>query len=429
MRGWSLKRNWSVLDKERLTFGEEDHRCEVFIETDEGLLVPRAYEQFSHVSHDVNHGLPLRDGLLPISLRDEQKPAVAAVIDAVSLPSRGAILFAPCGKGKTVMGLEMIRRMGRRALVLVHKSFLIEQWVERAETFLPGAKVGIWQRDSIPTGDEDIVIGMVQSIVNPKRDYPDEMFDQFGGIVVDETHRYAAPSWQQAISKFNCSYRIGLTATPERKDGLHDVFFMHIGPIVYWMEGHKRSPMIWRINTSTYFAPYRYQHSFSDQGVNTSKLITMLSKVEERTDQIVDFAKRAVKKGRKILILSERVAHVKEMCDLLKTQLSSTDFIIDIYIGGMKPERREESSKADIVCGTYAMAQEGLDIPALDTLLLATPKTSVTQSVGRILRDTPDKKDPVVVDFVDKDIPILMGYWGARRKLYNNLGYKILDTR
>jgi superfamily II DNA or RNA helicase len=243
-------------------------------------------------------------------------------------------------------------------------------------------------------------------------------------IVADETHRYAAPQWQEAISRFGASYRIGLTATPKRKDGLEQVFFHHIGPIVYWMEGHKRIPSIWRINTDTHIPQSAY--TLWNGEANTSKLVTMISKERERTDRIIGFASRAVMKGRKVLILSERVAHVKEMVELLKTQLSTTDFIVDKYIGGMKQDAREQSSRADIICGTYAMAQEGLDIPRLDTLILATPKTSITQSVGRILRDAPDKKDPVVVDFVDPNISILMAYWGARKKLYNELGYNFI---
>lgn len=420
MKGWSLKENWDLSDKKRLTFGEGDHRCEVFREFDGGLLVPRAYEDFGYPDNSVSLGgeIEIKSS---INLREEQVPAVEAVMSHV-VAKGGGILFAPCGKGKTVMGLEMIRRLGRKALVLVHKSFLVDQWVERAQTFLPDAKVGLWQRDQVPTGDEDIVIGMVQSIVNPRRVYPEEVYSMFGTLVADETHRYAAPMWQEAISNFGAAYRIGLTATPQRKDGLHDVFFSHIGPIVYWMEGHKRVPLIWRIGTNTRFS--RRSYSLYNGEVNTSKLVTMVSKVENRTDQIVSFAIRALKMGRKVLILSERVAHTKEMNELLKTKLSD-DLESALYIGGMKQKDRDAASEADVICGTYAMAQEGLDIPRLDTLILATPKTSITQSVGRILRDAPDKKDPVVVDFVDSEIPVLRSYWGARLKTYKELGYKI----
>lgn len=424
MKGWAIKKDWNSLDKERLTFGDEEHRCEVFRESDEGLYVPRAYENFSHLDASISLGGTIDSDLEPIDLRDEQVPAVNAILSALDQEGSGAILFAPCGKGKTVMGLEMIRRLGRKCLVLVHKSFLVDQWIERTRTFLPNAKIGLWQRDQIPDGSEDIVIGMVQSIINPKRDYPQSIYDMFGVLVADETHRYAAPLWQEAISRFGASYRIGLTATPERKDGLHEVFYSHIGPISYYMEGHKRVPSIWKVTTDIYYRPSEY--AMYDGRVNTSKLVTMISKERDRTERMVGFALRALNSGRKVLILSERVAHTKEMCELLKTQLKGRDLFADLYIGGMKQDARDQASKADVICGTYAMAQEGLDIPRLDTLILATPKTSITQSVGRILRDSPDKKDPVVIDFVDERITILSSYWGARMTRYNSLGYKFV---
>jgi len=145
----------------------------------------------------------------------------------------------------------------------------------------------------------------------------------------------------------------------------------------------------------------------------------------QRTDKILRFTTRALKKGRKVLILSERVAHCREMKSVLSEQLD--EFTVGLYIGGMKQEAREASAECDVVIGSYAMAQEGLDIPSLDTLILATPKTSITQSVGRILRESPDKKDPVVVDFVDHHIQILEYYWLARKKKYDNLNYKYVD--
>jgi superfamily II DNA or RNA helicase len=422
--GWALKENWSEQDKERLTFGLPEAKVGVYLETSEGLCVPRGYEGFIHPTH-TNNGAPIITTLSPISLREEQVPAVDTVINALDEPGKGAVLFAPCGKGKTVMGLEILRRLGRRTLVLVHKEFLVEQWIDRAKVFLPGAKVGVWQRDSVPTDKFDIVIGMVQSIVNPRRTYPEEMYNQFGVIIIDETHRYAAPLWQEAISRFPASYRVGLTATPERKDQLHGVFFAHIGPIVYRMEGHSTLPLIWRISLPTMIPPHLYK-MWNSSDVNTSKLTTLISKEESRTNTIVDYAYRASTRGRKVLVLSERVAHVKEMHELLESRVTE-GIKVGVYIGGLNSKQRDIASTADIICGTYAMAQEGLDIPRLDTLLLATPKTSITQSVGRILRECEGKKPPVVVDFTDDNIAICKAYWGARKKLYLKLGYKLLD--
>jgi len=416
------KKKLSDLDKIRLTVGVET-TCKVYKELEDHALVPRAFNDFECVDDlSTTLGGELGD-LKTINLREEQVPAVNSVMSFLG-NRYGAVLFAPCGKGKTVMGLEMIRRLGRKAVVLVHKTFLVEQWVERINMFFPEAKVGMWQRDIVPDGSEDIVIAMVQSLVNTNREYLPHLYEMFGTLVADEVHRYAAPMWQDAITKFPARNRIGLTATPERRDGLHNVFLLHIGPIVYEMEGHKRQPLIWRVDTDLHIPHKNYQ--LWNGEVNTAKLITLVSTDQARTDKIIRFTTRALKRGRKVLILSERVAHCKEMRRLLSDQLD--DFTAGLYIGGMKQRDREQSAECDVVIGSYAMAQEGLDIPALDTLILATPKTSITQSVGRILREAPDKKDPVVVDFVDSKIRILEYYWLARLKKYNDLNYKLLTS-
>jgi len=417
MKGWALHPLFNKETKDVLTIND----MELFTKHQGKYYVPRGFEQFKYVDFSTTMlGEMMNPMIEPINLRDYQVPAVKAVIEYLDDPPKGAILFAPCGKGKTVMGLEIARRLGRKALVLVHKEFLVDQWIERANTFLPQAKIGVWQRDTVPSGKEDIVIAMVQSIC--KREYPKEIYDLFGTVIADETHRYAAPMWQKAFGRFDSAYRVGLTATPERKDGMQKALFLHIGPIVYEMEGHKRIPTIWRINTDCSMKVPKLWNG----DINTSKMITDLSKIEDRTDLIVRMTKRALTKGRKILILSERVAHVKEIKSILSKDLQESDFSVDLYIGGMNQKARDESSNADVIVGTYAMAQEGLDIPELDTLILATPKTSITQSVGRILRDAPDKKDPVVLDLVDPKIGILNAYWGARKKTYNKLGYHIL---
>ena len=422
---WALLKKWDDADKDALTFGEGVNLTEAFIETDDGLLVPRSY-RVSDTDFSTTLGSDI-GSFEPINLREAQAPAVDAVMDHLTTNMSGGILFAPCGTGKTVMGLEVLRRLGRRTLVLVHKSFLLDQWVERASMFLPNAKVQIWQRDTLPDDDADIVIGMVQSITNVRREYPQELFDSFGTLITDETHRYSAPLWQGAIVKFSARYRLGLTATPSRKDGLHHVFMAHIGAIIYELHVERKPAKIWRVDTDVDFEPHSYRLYNGD--VNTAKLITMISQVDHRTEMISAFAVRAVKSGRKVLILSERVAHTKELQNQIQNLLPE-DMTASLYIGGMKQEKLDKSSEADVIIGTYAMAQEGLDIPALDTLILATPKTSITQSVGRILRDSGEgKKDPVVVDIVDSRIEILNAYWYSRRKKYLNLGYKFVRTR
>lgn len=358
----------------------------------------------------------------PINLRDGQDGACDK-IESKLCTDFGTILEAGCGKGKTVMALELARRFKTSTCVLVHKAFLMDQWEERINQFLPGITVGKWQQDRADSGEDfDIVLAMVQSLTG-SREYPQEIYDSFGFVITDEVHRFAAPVWQSAIVKFRAKYRLGLTATPERRDGMQAVFLKHIGGIGHTIKGHASTPSVYKIETSAEYSPASYTLHWKVYGdVNTSKLITILANDKSRSQIISNYAVRAVSTGRKVLILSDRLAHVDYIAGEIDAN-TTNDITVGKYIGGMKKGKLALSAECDVIVGTYAMAQEGLDIPELDTLLLATPKTNITQSVGRILREFPGKKDPVVVDFVDSKIEVLWAYWCARKKRYKSLGY------
>lgn len=397
-----------------------------FIETKDGMYVPRAFLDFQFYDlKDGDLGKPLSwTGQEGMMLRDYQEEAVRIVKKNV-LRDGGALLVGGCGTGKTVMGCFLIKELGRRSLVLVHKEFLMEQFKNTLELAFPNIKVGVWQKDDVPTGEEDVVISMVQSLGS--REYPSELYDGFGLILTDEVHRFSAPQWSEAIGKFSASYRIGLTATPDRVDGLETVFMNAIGPIVHKVEGNLLSPHIFPLQTGCDYP--RKSYSTWDGQISTAKLINELAKDNERSDTIIGYALRASRKNRKVIILTDRRNHVDYMTKVCQENLQGTDYQVFSYLGGMKKkDRKEAEDNADILIGTYSMAQEGLDIPRLDTLIFATPKTNVVQAVGRILRPSEGKQQPVVLDFID-GVGILEGYWKKRRNQYNQEQYVIKKVR
>ena len=393
-----------------------------FVESDEGMYVPRAFLDFQfYEPSDGDDGNDLQwQGIEGMTLRDYQAEAVSIVKKCVERDG-GALLVGGCGTGKTVMGCFLIKQLGRRALVLVHKEFLMEQFKNTLELAFPGIKVGIWQKDDMPTGEEDVVISMVQSL--GARDYPQELYDGFGLILTDEVHRFSAPQWSEAIGRFGAKYRIGLTATPDRVDGLQTIFMNSIGPIVHKVEGNLLSPHIFPLQTGRSYN--RKSYCTWDGQISTAKLINELAKDDDRSDIIVSYALRAIRKNRKVIILTDRRNHVDYMARKCEQELEGTDYKVFTYLGGMKKkDRKEAEDNSDILIGTYSMAQEGLDIPRLDTLIFATPKTNVVQAVGRILRPSEGKQQPVVLDFID-NIGILEGYWKKRRNQYTQEQYVI----
>ena len=398
-------------------------------ERDGEILVPRHYELSDEV---IRHGNI--DGIIDktvegedvefdskIELWDEQKPAVEALVN-----NENGILHAGCGKGKTVMMLEAIARLGKPTLVLVHKSFLLNQWKDRIEEFL-GEEAGVIRQDRCEYKDKKISIGMLQSLVNDGK-YPEELFERYGIVVTDEVHRISSRTWKQVIQKFPAKRRYGLTATMERTDGLEVIFKAHIGDVVYRIEGEDLEPEIYAVETGVTHSDVDINSHINQytKKIHVPKLITTLTQQEHRNHQIKRNIKRAVTSDRQLLILSHRVDHLKELEEWATEELS--EYSSMLYIGATKQEKRDMAKQYDMIFATMKLVKEGLDIPSLDTLFLLTPTGSsvtVQQAVGRILREYPDKKKPFVIDFVDEKIDIMGSLFGKRKKIYKKLGYGV----
>jgi len=357
--------------------------------------------------------------------KEEQKPFVDALTEAVK-NSYGAIGQAEAGFGKTVCALEVVARLGRTTAVLVHKEFLMNQWAERVmECYdIDESEIGFVQQDVCDYEGKKIVMIMVQSLL--AREYPEELFKYFGMIVVDEVHRFGAVEFRKAITMFPGRYRLGVTATPRRADGLERVFFWHIGDIA--AVGAKRSlkPRIEMVRTNVKPSDLEFRRMKDFRGELTmNKVLDWLVTSEERNRLIVQLLLKAARSGRKVLLLSGRREHLNVLRHMTKSEMakSGKQFSTGLYVGGMTDEQRSVSAEKQIIFGTYNMAAEGLDIPELDTLFLATPKGDVEQSVGRILRTADEKKEPVVVDFVDYSIGLCIGLSKKRLKQYQELGY------
>jgi superfamily II DNA or RNA helicase len=354
-------------------------------------------------------------------LREEQPEACEETVGLLHR-NKGTILVAECGRGKTVMGIEVARRLRRTTLVLVHKSFLMDQWKDRLGEFLPEARVGTVHRDVCDFEDKDFVIAMTQSLLSKSRIYPEKLYTWAGLVITDEVHRFAALTWHQAISLFSAEFRLGLTATEERRDKMEKVFLEHIGPVGYRMKSKPARPTVSRVNLGTRINAREYTIPWNGE-VNSAKLITMLTQNEYRNKSIVDLVSRSVPKGRISLVLSDRRKHLDSLEKLIVASVPS-DVKVRQFVGGMKKSAKEDAVTADIILSTYKMSMEALDLPYLDTLFLATPRVNIVQPVGRILREeVPDKNPPAVIDFVDSEVPILLNYWFARRKLYKEKGY------
>ena len=320
----------------------------------------------------------------------------------------------------TVLSLHLIAELKKKTLVIVNKEFLMNQWIERIGEFLPTAKIGRIQGPTVDIEGKDIVLGMLQSI--SMKDYPASTFSSFGLTIFDEVHHISSEVFSRALFKIVSKYMLGLSATMERKDGTTDVFKMFLGDVVYKGTRDEEHPVCVRA----------IEYMVSDAAFNEveydfrgnpkySTMIVKLCEYNRRSDfivKVVEDLRRESPDGQ-IMIL----AHNRSLLTYLHDAIEHRGFAtVGYYVGGMKEADLKATESRQIVIATYAMAAEALDIKTLTTLVMATPKTDIVQSVGRILRSK--HSNPIVVDIVDRH-DLFQKQWIQRRRFYKKCNYRI----
>lgn len=323
----------------------------------------------------------------------------------------------------TVIALNIVSQLKTKTLVVVHKGFLLNQWIERIGQFLPTAKVGKIQGQIIDIENKDIVIGMLQSL--SMKEYPQDMFESFGLTIVDECHHISSEVFSRSLQKIITKYALGLSATMQRKDGLTRVFKMFLGEIIYKEEREKTDSVLVKAIEFTTDDEDFNETAYDYRGNPAySTMITKLCVYSHRSEFILRVLKKELeeKEGQQIMIL----AHNKNLLVYLFKAIEHRNIAtVGYYVGGMKECDLKASETKQVIIATYAMASEALDIKTLTTLILATPKTDITQAVGRILRVKHER--PLVIDILDSH-EVFQRQWKKRQKYYEKNNYKIMHT-
>jgi superfamily II DNA or RNA helicase len=356
------------------------------------------------------------------SLRAVQQPVVKSFLQPA--PHDG-IISLQTGGGKTVCALYIASQLKLPALVIVHNSFLRDQWEERVRMFLPFARIGRIQGDLCEVEGKDVIIAMLQTL--SMKDLPIATFKPIGLVIVDECHHIASEVFVQALPKITSKYMLGLSATPQRKDGLMFVAHWFLGPLLYTSDtGDKEDPDI-------AVEVYEYKNTdpkfneiiYNTQGVMfTTLMINKLAECEDRTRWLVEILKDVLEESphRQVLVLTDRVQHAKDLYAALPPALQSSSAILSQAISASK--RTEACATCSCLIATYAMCKEGFDVPTLNTLLMATPRPDVDQIVGRILRveKSARKVHPLILDVVD---PQFRRQFQERNGLYKKRSYSV----
>jgi len=358
-------------------------------------------------------------------LTDAQHQAVKAILE-----HDNGVIVAPPGFGKTVLGTCLIAARKCSTLILVHRQPLLEQWRLQIGIFLDRdakliGQLGGGKRKL--TGQVDVA--MIQSL--SRKDSVDDIVARYGQVIIDECHHLPAISFERILSEIKARYVVGLTATPQRRDGHQPIIHMQIGPIRFRVDPRSQSaqhPFEHRLVVrETGFDP-----PVQASDITIQALYNLLAADEKRNERIIDDVLLAMEEGRSPILLTERKNHLEYLHQRLK------DFVRHIVVlkGGrsMKERLKVQQQLASIpieeerlLLATGRYIGEGFDDARLDTLFLTLPvswKGTLVQYAGRLHRLHPGKREVRIIDYVDSKVSMLERMFEKRRVGYRAMGYQ-----
>jgi hypothetical protein len=343
------------------------------------------------------------------------QPEASRAVQAALSAKGGGVLCLPTGFGKTTTALHVAHALGVKTAVLVHKGFLADQWAERVAQVLPRARVS---RVQGPERDfsGDVVVVMIQTLVSRQYDLSNE---GIGLLIVDEVHHIAAEAFSNTMFlTAGIPRRLGLSATPVRKDGLTRVLHWFFGPTAFSVERTAQANV--RVLLEPYdCAAYRLPPPVNRRGdVCYASLMSQLVNDPARTRAVASRAADLARAGRQVLVLSHRRGHCADLAACVNDLVGDATTAAT-YLGG-----DAACPGSRVVCATYSLASEGFDCPRLDALVLATPASDVNQSCGRILRGN-ETTSKVIVDVVDA-FGIAYAQAAKRRAFYRKAGFDVV---
>ena len=344
----------------------------------------------------------------PIPLYPYQEKAVKEV-----KKSYYGILQSKAGSGKTQMGIALIKEYGRRALWLTHTADLLAQSKERAERYMDKSLIGKITEGKVDIG-KGVTFATIQTMCKLDLTRYKDMWDV---IIVDECHRVAGTPTQMSmfakvLNSLSARHKFGLSATVHRADGMIEATFALLGNVVYTVPDEAVADKVMQVGIKPIGTEVKltYECLNTDGTLNYTKMINYLCARSTRNVLIKDSIVNESDKS--CLVLSDRLEHLETLMSLLPPSLRDKAVMISGKMTSKKGKAEREQALEDMRIGkkkylfaTYSLAKEGLDIPCLERLFMATPQKDyavITQSIGRIARTYDGKADPICYDFVDE---------------------------
>lgn len=381
---------------------------DVYVETPTAIVTPLFWGQDLCLREKLpltdtrTKGASIPNMLFHGSLRAQfQQPAAAEATLTSLQTTGGAVLCLPTGYGKTTTALHIASQIQRKTVVLVHKTFLADQWLERIKSHLPGISATRYS-GSKKDSSGDIVVATIQTVLSSGS----QALQTADVVIIDEVHRIAAPAFSKVTSKgfLAAPYILGLSATPDRSDKLTCILHWICGPLAFRIAPRFAAPVHVRVR----YSPYTVDIPLNRRGEpDHASMLTHLAEHPQRTSFLIAEMKACIAKDADCLVLSHRRAH----CQTLARRLCGEGYDAQTYLGG---DKTVPTSK--IIVSTYGLVSEGFDEPRLNALVLATPASVVQQVVGRILRGS-SQHPKLILDVVDPN-PIGYAQFQKRKACY-----------
>ncbi|MGB6329558.1 MAG: DEAD/DEAH box helicase family protein [Halarcobacter sp.] len=335
-------------------------------------------------------------------LRPEQNIAIEKIVQ-----NDFCICVAPPGFGKTLLGAKMFELRACNTLIVVNKNMLLNQWIERFVDYFGYSKkdIGYLGKGKNKLNGQ-IDVATMQSLKNN----PD-IINQYSFVIVDECHHIPAITFELIVKQFFGKYILGLSATPNRKDGLEPILFQQLGKIAYEHKSKKT------LNNKLELI----RTNFTSQTDVYATLINELCANEERNNLLIN---QIIKyKDRKILVLTDRIEHINILEEKLLEQ--NLDFV---SIHGSLPKKEQEEKmklvdKKNLILATTSYFGEGIDFPHLNTIIFATPISyygRLVQYLGRVGRGN---QECLAIDFLDNKHAMLNSAYKKRLEGYKQMHY------
>lgn len=349
------------------------------------------------------------------------------------------LVRAPTGTGKTACGLWLASTVGAPTVVISHLDHILDHWTSEAEVLLglDPDQIGRVQGPSSNWRDKAIVVCTTQTLIRRQMD-PD-FYHAFSLMILDEVHRFGSREFSRVNFMFSASRRLGISATPTRRDDTRRIITAHLGPIQVDSDAEAMRMTIHVL---------RYRRMSEYWGKKHGGKMMCVSRDRRRNQIIVSAIKRMYAMGRNILVVSDRIEHLERLKELLSERgvpenemgqyTRTMTYWTDMVTAGRsqrikkrrtvkKAELTKIKDEARIILATYHMLTEGFNLKRLDAGMDATPRSDATQLIGRVRRPMEGKPMPMWVTIRDLNDDKLEGYFYQRLTDYRSTNTQVVE--